>query len=86
MPKACISSIFLHFANDAFVKQKRDDHEKAGKRLDTIGLIEMRANQKDISESIELDTSLPIKKCNLTSRNGCFKLLRTLKETGFFRL
>ena len=41
-----------------------------------------RENQKELSESIELDSSLLIKKCYLTSRNDCFRLLRTLKETG----
>ena len=41
----------------------------------------MRKNQNELSESIELDTSLLIEKCNLTSRNDCFKLLRVLKET-----
>ena len=44
----------------------------------------MRENQKELSESIELDTSLLIEKCNMTSRNDCFKLLRTLKETSVF--
>ena len=44
----------------------------------------MRENQKELSKSIELDTSLLIEKCNLKSRNDCFKLLRTLKETSVF--
>ena len=44
----------------------------------------MKENQKELSESIELDTSLYFKECNLTSSNGCFKLLRTLKETSDF--
>ena len=44
----------------------------------------MRENQKELLELIELDTSLLIEKCNLTSRNDCFKLLRTLKETSAF--
>ena len=42
----------------------------------------MRENQKELSESIELDTSLLIEKGSLTSRNDCFRLLRTLKETS----
>ena len=46
--------------------------------------LKMRENQKELTESIELDTSLLIEKCNLTSRNDCFKLLRTLKETNAF--
>ena len=44
----------------------------------------MRENQKELSETIELDTSLLIEKFNLTSSNDCFKLLRTLKETSGF--
>ena len=44
----------------------------------------MRENQKELSETIELDTSLYFEECNLTSINGCFKLLRTLKETSDF--
>ena len=44
----------------------------------------MMENQKELSESIEFDTSPLIEKCNLTSRNYCFKLLRTLKETSAF--
>ena len=46
--------------------------------------LKMRENQKELSESIELDTSLLNKKCNLASRNDCSKLLRTLKETSAF--
>ena len=44
----------------------------------------MRENQKELSESIAFDTSLLIEKCNLTSRNYCFKQLKTLKETSVF--
>ena len=46
--------------------------------------LKMRNNQKELSESIKLDTSFLIEKCNLTSRNDCFKLLRTLKEASAF--
>ena len=46
--------------------------------------LKMRESQKVLSESIELDTSLLIEKGNLTSRNDCLKLLRTLKETSPF--
>ena len=44
----------------------------------------MRENQKELSESIELDTRLLIEKFYFTSRKDCFKLLRTLKETSAF--
>ena len=44
----------------------------------------MKEIQKELAESIELDTSLLVEKCNLTSRNDYFKLLRTLKETSAF--
>ena len=46
--------------------------------------LKMRESQTELSESIELGTSLLIEKCNLTSRNDCFKLLRNLKETSAF--
>ena len=46
--------------------------------------LKMRESQKELSESIELDTSPLIEKCNLTSRNDCFKLVRTLQETSAF--
>ena len=73
------SSQTMHLLNKSETIKRR--LEKGWTLSDSL---KRRENQKELSESIEFDTSLLIEKCNLTSRNDCFKLLRTLKETSAF--